>query len=117
MVTSGAVFASFRVNQRQYRGGDWAKLGGSLSKAWGVIGPSKGGHWANVNERQSCPMVTQWTLFTSIDPEEGGHRAKQRGGAPVSWPNVSAGPPINCSPRPSRPFYCGTPHLALIRNY
>src|ERR1700682_2568084 len=82
MLPIRALFVFFPVNQRQWREGHYAKRGGSLRQARGVITPSAGGHYANVNERQSCPMVTHWSRLKSIDPEEGGHYANQRGGAP-----------------------------------
>jgi hypothetical protein len=62
-----------------------------LAQARGVIGPSEGGHWANVNERRSSTLVTYWSLLKSIEPEEGGHWTKQRGGAPVSCATGSGG--------------------------
>src|SRR6266849_7778617 len=89
MPHSRAPSILFPVNERQCVGGHWAKQPGSLGQAWGVIGPTKGGHWANANERHSMTLAPDRSLWKSIELKEGGHWAKQRGGAPVSWPTGS----------------------------
>src|SRR5713226_3794919 len=40
------------------------------------------------------PLMIDWSLRTSIAPEEGGHRAKQSGGTPTHWHDGSALRPV-----------------------
>ncbi len=44
----------------------------SSRQARGVIAPTEGGHYANVNERPSMTLVTHWSFLKSIESEEGG---------------------------------------------
>jgi hypothetical protein len=55
---------------------------GSLGQARGVIGPSEGGHWANVNERLSMTLLPHWSLWKSIEPKEGGSLGQATRGSP-----------------------------------
>jgi hypothetical protein len=72
----------FPVNERQCEEAHWAKQGGSLGQVRGVIGPSQGGHWANVNERHSMTLAPHWSLLQSIEPEAGGSLGQATRGSP-----------------------------------
>src|SRR6266702_3771395 len=58
--------------------------GGSLGQPSRVIGPTKGGHWANANERPSMTLAPDRSLWKSIDPKEGGVIGPIKQGEPPS---------------------------------
>src|SRR5713101_5074956 len=93
------------VNERQSRGGHYAKQGGSLRQPGGVITPSEGGHYANVNQRRSSTLVPHWSLLKSIEPEEGGSLRQATRGSPPQLAQWVGGvqpveKPRGCAGRP-----------------
>src|SRR6266568_5184065 len=93
----------FRVNERQCGEGHRAKRGGSSGQASRVIGPTKGGHWASVNERRPWTLVPHSWLWKSIEPDKGGSSSQATRGSPPQLAQWVGGSVPGPERRPSRP--------------